>query len=242
MTLPSYNLSQYILRLFKQYSLFVFLLNGQLVFAQGGGLNNIATRILNTDYLDKSGSNLTAIKGSPFDEDLWQPAILYLKGGGKIFVKKAKLNNYTGELHYIDDMGKELAPIENSVVQFDFVNEKDNNVIKKQYLFLPDPLKNNQYYFFEVHNQGKIKLLSRKEKFVFTENYDPLKGKTEQYFKTNIFYALLNDTILNRLSDLNREEVLKCLPNLDQKNKVEIKQKLKSIKEVVNFLDPLNQS
>ena len=84
--------------------------------------------------------------------------------------------------------------------------------------------------------------MSRKEKFVFTENYDPLKGKTEQYFKTNIFYALLNDTILNRLSDLNREEVLKCLPNLDQKNKVEIKQKLKSIKEVVNFLDPLNQS
>lgn len=229
------------LSLVKHISIICFLFLNFHLHAQSGGLNNIATKILNTDYLDKSGNSLSEVKGSPFAEETWQPAFLYLNGGGRVFVNKAKLNNYTGELHYINENGTELAPLQNTVLRFDLLDFKDSSIVKKQYFYFSDPFKNNQFNFFEAHNDGPVKLLSRQEKFIFTENYDPLKGKTEQYFKTNTYYAILINSNLTKLNDLNREEILKALSSASKKYPIETKQKLKTIKEVAAFLNQLNQ-
>lgn len=47
----------------------------QFAYSQSGGQNNMATRILNTDYTNKSGTSLTDVKGTPFLQDSWQKRI-----------------------------------------------------------------------------------------------------------------------------------------------------------------------
>lgn len=60
----------------------------QFAYSQTGGQNNMASRILNADYLNKSGESLSEVKGSPFLQDNWQKAYLYLNGGGRFMSKK----------------------------------------------------------------------------------------------------------------------------------------------------------
>ena len=123
----------------------------QFAYSQSGGQNNMATRILNTDYTNKTGTSLTDVKGSPFLQDSWQKAYLYLNGGGKVYVEKMKLNGYTGELHYIDEKGAELAPVEGSVTSVALLNAKDTTQVVRIYEAFADPSKKNQIIFYEVH-------------------------------------------------------------------------------------------
>ena len=160
--------------LFKTFSkkcLFVGLvLLTQFAYSQTGGQNNMAARILNADYLNKTGDALSDVKGSPFLQDSWQKAYLYLNGGGKVFVEKMKLNGYTGEVHYIDDKGAELATLEGSITTIDLLNPKDTTQIIRSYQAYADPNKKNQILFYELHNKGAFQIVSRLEKFIFTEN------------------------------------------------------------------------
>jgi hypothetical protein len=88
----------------KNRGLFVTLLFlAQFVYGQSGGQNNMATRILNADFLGKADASLTDVKGSPFLNDNWQKAFLHLTDGGNVYVEKMKLNGYTREVHYIDE-------------------------------------------------------------------------------------------------------------------------------------------
>lgn len=218
----------------------LFLLSHQFAYAQSGGLNNMATRILNTDYLNKLGTNLNDVKGSPFLSGNWDQAYLYLASGEKFYVNKIKFNGYTGELHYIDDKGVELAIVDGSVAKLDVLDSKDSTKIIKQFVAFPDQNKNNRILFFETHNEGAIQLVTREEKFIFTENYDPLKGKTEQYFKTTLYYAIGFNGLLTFLPDLGFDNIIKALPK-PTKIEIDKKTKLKSIKEVAFFLNQYNQ-
>lgn len=218
----------------------LFLFSHQYTNAQSGGLNNMATRILNTDYLNKLGTNLSDVKGSPFLSGNWDQAYLYLAGGEKFFVHKIKFNGYTGELHYIDDKGVELAIVDGSVTKLDVLDSKDSTKILKKFVAFPDQNKNNRILFFETHNEGAIQLATREEKFIFTENYDPLKGKTEQYFKTTLYYAIGFNGLLTFLPDLGFDNIIRALPK-PTKIEIDKKTKLKSIKDVALFLNQYNQ-
>ena len=213
----------------------------QFVYGQGGGQNNMATRILNTDYINnKNSQSLADVKGSPFLNDSWQKGYLYLTGGGSIFVNKLKLNGYTGELHYIDEKGVELAPIDGAVTKVHIHDPKDSTIVINKYYAFTDRTKNNRKLFFEVHNEGAIQIVSRIEKFIFTENYDPLKGKTAQYFKNNTVYAIAYEGNLTFINELNYANVMNALPKTNNKGLVNKKYKLKTLKEVIAFLDELN--
>lgn len=212
----------------------------QFAYSQSGGQNTMATRILNTDYTNKTGTSLTDVKGSPFLQDSWQKAYLYLNGGGKVYVEKMKLNGYTGELHYIDEKGAELAPVEGSVTSVALLNAKDTTQVVRIYEAFADPSKKNQMLFYEVHNKGTFQIVSRLEKFVFTENYDPLKGKTEQYFKVNTLYGIATKGILAPITEISYASVINAHPSLLQKAASVKKAKLRSINDVVLFLKEIN--
>lgn len=218
----------------------VLLFLANFVYSQSGGQNNMATRILNTDYLSKNGESLTDIKGSPFLNDNWQKAFLYLSGGGRVYVDKLKLNGYTGEVHYIDEKGIELAPIEGSVMRVELLNQKDTAQVVRTYNAYKDQTKNNRFLFYEVHNKGTFQLVSRIEKYIYTENYDPLKGKTNQYFKTNTQYAIAFNEMLSPINELSYTNVTNANPSIQKKATLFKKYKLKSISDVVTFLNELN--
>ena len=212
----------------------------QFAYSQTGGQNNMAARILNADYLNKTGDALSDVKGSPFLQDSWQKVYLYLNGGGKVFVEKMKLNGYTGEVHYIDDKGAELATLEGSITTIDLLNPKDTTQVIRTYQAYADPNKKNQILFYELHNKGAFQIVSRLEKFIFTENYDPLKGKTEQYFKVNTVYGIATKGILSPIAEISYASVTNAHPALLQKAASAKKIKLRSINDVVLFLKELN--
>lgn len=226
--------------LFKINSIAGLVLLVQFAYSQSGGQNNMTTRILNTDYLIKNNASLTDVKGSPFLHDSWQKAYLYLKDGGKVYVDKMKLNGYTGEIHYIDDKGVELAPVEGSVTHFDLLNSKDTTQIFRSYKAYADPNKNKQFLFYEVHNSGTFQIVSRIEKFIFTENFDPLKGKSEQYFKINTLYGITTKGVLSPISEISYTNVINANPSLLNKAAMSNKTKLRSINDVVQFFKELN--
>jgi len=231
-----------LLNAFKKRSLFIGLVFlAKFAYSQGGGQNNMATRILNADYMNKNGASLTDVKGTPFLQDSWQKAYLYLNGGGKVYVEKMKLNGYTGELHYIDKTGTELAPVEGSVTHLDILNSKDTTKVYRSYQAYTDPSRKNQRLFYEVHNKGEFQIVSRLEKFIFTENYDPLKGKTEQYFKTNLLYGIVSKGILTPISELSYSSVTNANPALQKKATSYKTSKLKNLNDVVVYLNELNQ-
>ena len=211
----------------------------QNLVGQLRGPNNIATKILNADFLDKSGNSLTDVKGSPFISESWDQAYLHLASGGKVYAKKTKFNGYTGELHYIDEKGVELAPIDGSVIKVDILDPKDSTKILRKYIAFEDQSKNNRHLFFEAHNEGAVQFVTRQEKFIFTENYDPLKGKTEQYFKTTLLYAIASEGRLTFINDISYENISRVLPKKKQEG-IDKKTKLKSIQDVVRFLNQYN--
>jgi hypothetical protein len=225
--------------LIKKYLLVGLVLLTQFAYSQTGGQNNMASRILNADYLNKSGESLSEVKGSPFLQDNWQKAYLYLNGGGKVYVEKMKLNGYTGEVHYIDNKGAELATLEGSITTIDLLNPKDTAQVIRSYQAFADPNKKNQILFYELHNKGQFQMVSRLEKFIFTENYDPLKGKTDQYFKVNTVYGIAMNGILSPISEISYASVTNAHPALLQKAASAKKIKLKSINDVVLFLKEL---
>lgn len=217
-----------------------FILLTQLAYSQDGGQNNMLSRILNSDYQGKDNQSLTSVKGSPFLNDNWQKAFLYLPEGGKIFVEKMKLNGYTGELHYIDEKGVELAPVEGSVSKVDVLDQKDTAIVRNSYNAYADQTKKNRILFFEVHNIGAVQIVSRLEKFIFTANYDPLKGKTEQYFKTNTVYGIAYGGKLNPISELSYTNVMNAIPKIVTKSPGVKNYKLNTLKGVVAFLNDYN--
>ena len=94
--------------------------------------------------------------------------------------------------------------------------------------------------FYELHNKGAFQIVSRLEKFIFTENYDPLKGKTEQYFKVNTVYGIATKGILSPIAEISYASVTNAHPALLQKAASAKKIKLRSINDVVLFLKELN--
>lgn len=226
--------------LFKVNCIAGLVLCVQFAYSQSGGQNNMTTRILNTDYLIKNNGALTDVKGSPFLQDSWQKAFLFLKDGGKVYVDKMKLNGYTGEIHYIDDKGMELAPVEGSVTHFNLLNPKDTSQIIGSFKAYADPKKNNRLLFYEVHNSGTFQIVSRIEKFIFTENFDPLRGKSDQYFKVNTLYGISTNGILSPISEISYTNVINANPSILNKAALLNKSKLRSVNDVVQFFKELN--
>lgn len=186
--------------------------------------------------------NYTDIDGTAFWKEDWEPAYMYTRAGNIIFFDKAKMNLYSGELHYISKEGIELVAEISAVTKVVFMQKKDSSKIDGVFAVLANFVDSKPLAFFRVFNTGNYQLVLLEQKKVKTTPYDPLQAKSNASFFSNYDYALYNNGSVIPLKKLDRNTIL---PNIKSHQEDEDwlnskHNKLKTVVEVTSFLDYYN--
>jgi hypothetical protein len=183
------------------------------------------------------------IQGSPFWDDKWNSALLFLSGNRKAKVQKAKLDLYANEIRFIDKDGKEFSLDNTTVLKVIFFKGGDSTTKLAAFESLPDSLNPAKYSYYQVLNNGKYKLLELKKSLVKENEYNPTTGTNEHSFFSKTSYAISDGENIT-LIKLNQSSVLSFIHPKENAYTwlSENKNKLKSILEIVSFLDYYNNS
>ena len=188
--------------------------------------------------------NYTDVVGSPFLHDEWSQAIVFLKSGKAMKFPKARLNQYTGELHYLAGTSVEMAIEPDKIEKFVIFDAKDSTKPGNFYVSLPDHIDSKPFAFFKVFNNGAYQLISLQKTLVKTSPYDPLEGKRISSFFTKTYYAVYTNGRVIPMKSLDHAAVGEAL-HVSDKDKVWLKQnknKLRSEHDVVDFLEYFNNA
>jgi len=201
--------------------------------ATGGNYGSV--RVFDPAKLtDKKTSSLTYadVEGSPFWDDNWHEAIIYFKINGLAKLPQAKLNLHTGEIHYLNPVGTELAVENENIEKIVFINEKDNTKPLAVFATLPDYIDNKSSALFRVFNNGYLQLVLLQKNLVKTSPYDPMLGKNAIYINGKI----------KPLKDLDRNSVLSAIPfeSTIEPWLKQNKNKLKSENDIIDLLNYFN--
>lgn len=182
------------------------------------------------------------ISGSPFWDENWKPAFLFLSAGTVIKLKNVRINLYTNEIHYLDNNSKEWAAQTGIIQKIIFLNEKDTSKITSVFEFFADPVDNSKIVYYRVLNNGKFRLLELRRSYINTSPYDPLQGKTVSSFFFKSTYAVTDSTLTKPLKGLNRNNILPFIyPDNNWEQWLnQSGNKLTAEKEVIAFLDHVN--
>ena len=224
----------------------VLISNGQLMIEQGpSGSTRDGSLIV--DGLTGSGSRLPyeKIKGSPFLNEEWKTATLYHTSGKAFGIYQARLNLATHEIHYKDNIGRELAD-DGSISRIVFEESGPNGT---QYMTYSGdiPEINRNYggakrYALEM-NKGQVSLLKVCSRTV--SQGDSLFGTLKRYYFTDKseYYLRINNRI-EKLKRLGDDELFLFLPSLKGYIPWQRSNKLKMNREedVVKFIDHYNAS
>jgi len=178
------------------------------------------------------------IEGSAYWNENWNPAIIYFNNGSKAKINNAKLNFYTDEIHYLNTDGTELAVSNEGITHLVFLNKNNLSQPIASFAKLINHTTGNGTAFYKVLNAGLYQLILLQKQLVKTSPYDPILGKSISIFYSKKSYAIYNEGKVIALEDLNKKSIIDCLandPNLQDLLK-EVKSKLKSEKEVADFL------
>ena len=196
------------------------------------------------DNLAKNNSKLTYsdVEGTAFWKEAWQKAYMYTRSGNIILLDKAKMNLYSGELHYVSATGTELVVETSAVSKVVFMQAKDSTKMDAVFAVLANYVDSKPVAFFRVFNAGKYQLVLLEQKKVKTSPYDPFQAKAISSFYSNYNYALLNNGEVLPLLDLNKTNLLSNLPtNTGYETWLkEHKNKLNNKADVVAFLNYVN--
>lgn len=186
--------------------------------------------------------NYSDIDGSPFWNDKWNPAFLYINGGGIVKMKKVKLNQYTNELHYIDSKGVELVTNGDNVKKLVFVKAEDTNHILSTFEAFPDYISNKGMAYYRVMNDGKFRLLILQKSVLNTAPYDALLGKAASNFFAKTYYALSDNGDFSSLKTIDKNLIIdKIHPDTAVEDWLkQNKNKLKTENEVISFFEFVN--
>ncbi len=183
------------------------------------------------------------IEGSPYLNEHWSPAFLFLRSGGAVKLKNVKLNLYTGDVVYIDNKGTELAALPGMVRRIVFLNEKDTTNVTSLFEAFPDSKVENGYTYYKILSDGKWKLLELQKSLIRTVPLDALADKrNESSFFLKISYAIANEETVFPLKTLGYSaisSVLQIDKNADQWLK-ENKNGLKKESDVIAYLQYCN--
>ena len=182
------------------------------------------------------------IDGSPFWDDQWGNAYLFLSNGGAVKAPKVKLNMYTGDVHYINNMGLELIAESGSVKKVVFLKGMDTTKVISVFECFPDIVEDKKTGYYKVLNTGNIKLLLFQKSFIRTSPYDPTSGKSDTRFFFKTYYAIERDGNFFPLKGINHSELASIL-NFDNYAEEWLKSKknrLKNESEAIAFLNYLN--
>jgi hypothetical protein len=189
------------------------------------------------------GIDYSNISGSPFWSADWNMALLFLSENSAVKKNKVKLNFFTGEVHYMDEAGQELAAQTGLVKKIIFFDNKDTSKIAAVFQTFTDINKKTVYNteieqpFCQVLNIGKVELLKLTLVTQRQAVNVPL-GKTVYSFHSNESYYLVKDNIVSPLKNLNKENILTPLTSTPAVEEwlTANKNKLKNEKDVINFL------
>ena len=171
-------------------------------------------------------------------------SIVFFSNGTKAKINQAKLNLYTQEIHYLSATGNELAVENEGVIQLVFLNKEDLTKPIASFAKLNNHIGNAGISFYRIFNPGLYQLVLLQNRFVKTSAYDPIQAKSVSSFYTKNNYAIYNEGKIIPLRDLDKTSVLAVIPlnslTSDWLNKS--KSKLKSEKEIVEYLEQVNLS
>ncbi len=186
--------------------------------------------------------NYTDIDGTAFWKEDWERAFMYTRAGNIILLEKAKMNLYSGELHYISKEGIELAAEITAVTKVVFMQKKDSTKIDGVFAVLANYVDSKPLAFFRVFNMGNYQLVLLEQKKVKTTPYDPLQAKSNAAFFSNYDYAIYNNGSVIPLKKLDRTTILSSIKShQEDEDWLNTKHnKLRNITEVTAFLDYYN--
>lgn len=191
---------------------------------------------------NKKDLNYTDIDGTAFWKEDWQKAYMFTKAGNTILLDKAKMNLFSGELHYIAASGTELVVETSAVTKVVFMQKKDSTQIDGVFAVLANFVDSKPLAFFRVINSGNYQLVLLEKKKVKTTPYDPLQAKSNSSFYSEYNYAMYNNGTIVPLKKLDRNTILPVIKShqededwLNSKHN-----KMKTLAEVSAFLDYYN--
>lgn len=195
------------------------------------GWNNVPTNLVKekVDYAD--------VKGNYFWNQDWLPARVSMENGTTYNLRKAKLNLYSNEIHFINDKSTEHAIQNQFVKSLIFYSSTDTSqiaVFKK----LIQPGINNSESLTQVLVNGKIQLLKKASIKLIKREIDPLQTKTEMVFEPRESYFVNYNGSIQELRNISKGSLFDLIKekNGDEDWLKARKNKLRNENEVISFL------
>jgi predicted glutamine amidotransferase len=183
------------------------------------------------------------MNGTPFWDDHWNAAHLFMKNGGIIKVDQVKIDLYANEIYFIHN-GVELVAEKGSVQKVLLYKQQDTSKILAFFEYYPDfSIKNSpSQAYYRVLNTGKVRLLKLQKALVNTAPYDPIAGNAKKSFYAKTYYALSNDGNIFPLKSLDHANLFSILsPGAESEAWLKKNNnRLKNEGEVLSFLNYYN--
>jgi tellurite resistance-related uncharacterized protein len=184
-------------------------------FGPGGGSRLGSLIVYNSQELNNRVA-YEHIKGIPYWRNDYLPAMLYAPGNKLYGTFMAKVNLATREVEYINKNKQELAAYPDELVRAVFVDPNDTTKIIS--IFRNDLaevnlqfIKRNRRYYVQELNQGPVKLLKVCDREIRVGD-SMFRTMKSYYFVDDIEYFIQHENRIEKLKKLNREEVMKFLP------------------------------
>jgi len=192
----------------------------------------------NADKLDYS-----EIRGSCFWDSEWNPAILILKSGKGIKLHQVKLNFKTNDVHYIDNKGTELVA-QSGIQKILFFDRNDTTKLKAVFQSLAGFKIKDVDVFAELLAEGKTEFLKRTEVTLIKKDNDPMLGRPDLRFVSEVHYYITENGSVSRLKSINKANLFVILkPTNDDETWLKTnKVKLKNEADVIAFLAHRNSN
>lgn len=155
------------------------------------------------------------IKGSPFWNDQWKPAVLYADNNKTYGLYSVRINLATNELHYLSKNGEELVASARDVKRIVFYEDstagKILTVFRNDFPEISWLNKEHPDNYVQILNEGNARLLKQVIRKVNVG--DSLFGTQKRYFfSDHSYYYMQYNLRIERIQKLNKDEIFALLP------------------------------
>ena len=205
-----------------------------------GNVNVIDPSTLGTKKVELL--NLSDLNGSPFWNDRWSKAFLYLKNGNLVKLAQVRLNIYSNEVDFINPHSVEMVLDASDFKKILMMKQDDTTRIAAVFECYHDFIDNKGEGFFRVLNGGKKQLYALYKAKLKEDPYDALLGKRTSSFYTKTEYAISEAEKFTPIKSLDKKSVLAAItPDPKAESWLDInRNKLRNETDVVAFFTYLN--
>jgi hypothetical protein len=172
------------------------------------------------------------VKGSPFFNDTFRVSLLYDANNKLIGRALSRINFFTGQLHYRDQAGNELALAADAIRKVQYVDNFDETKVLEEYVSDITAINQRQGkpVYVQVLNSGEIRLLRHPSKYLTT--YDSLMGQFKRYmFARRVDYYLQRQQSVEPLRKFTKERILAFTRHEEELTALAAREKLDFRKE-----------